>query len=1419
MFTGNAQVNLGGSFIVSTASYVKFSDGSYFYGDVNHPIQDAGLSSAPVSAFGFLTTPQPVSFAGSQITMPSRTGLHVIGGDITIDQGSPHGVYEQGSNLSAPAGNLTLFSAASTGEVPFSLASPGSGYAAAPFSAFGNITVQNHSTVAIDSAQGGGNVVIRGGRIVVDNSMISSANSGPVAGGNIAVQADTLTLQDAGQIIASTTSSGNAGNVSVTANSLTVDGTNAPPAPGATSNAGLTGIFSNSNAGAGNSGSVEIMVADELTILNSGIIGASAFSTGNAGDVMVEADDLTIDGSASPNVYTGIDSDSNSTATGNGGDVDVITTNSLSLQGAGEISCSTYGTGNAGDVTVQAGTIHMAGSNSGVFSSTYNSTSASAGNAGQVNVTGTGEVDLTSSAQIGSNTQGAGNANDVTIQAGTLSIDGSATPAQFTGVSSDADPGSTGNAGKVNVNVTGNLNLAGGISSDAFGKGNAGDVTVQAASMSIVGSATAPHLIGIDSQSNPGATGNAGKVNVTVTGNLSISGGSAEISTGTFDSGNAGDVTVSAGTLSIDNSAEPNATAVAGILSESSSSDPSSPGNAGVVTVNVKGALSLTGGGEIDTDTDTAGNAGDVIVHAASLTINEGVSPTFTGISSSSEPDATGSGPVSLMGQGEIESSSYSSGNAGNVTVNAESMTIDDSSGPNDPSITGIFSESVSNDSSSLANAGSVTVNVAGALVITGSGDIDSDTETAGTAGDVTVQAGSLTINGLATPDDFTGISSDADADTPDAFGTAGKVSVTVAGALSISGGGSIETDTYASGPAGDVTVQAGSLSIDGSALPSYFTGISSAAGDFGNNPTDITGNGGDVKVTVAGLISITGSGQIDASSYTTGNGGNINVTAGSLTIDGTSEPGYQTGVTAIAYGNGNAGTLSVTVEQTLSILGSGAISAVTDSQGNAGDVTVQAGSLAIDGSSTPTQVTGIFANSVGDGTPGDLTGNAGNVHVTVTGDASIGSEGRIAARTFTNGNAGDLTVVVGGGLDITAGGEVVADTEGTGDAGSIHLTAGSMTIDGSADLADNTGILSGSDDGATGNGGTVAVNVNRGLDIVGGGEISSDTSTSGNAGPVSVSAGSCTINGATAQGNFTGISSSTGSSGASSNDGTGSAGTVSLNVAGNLSVTGGGEIAASSYTSGYGGDVLVQAGSITLDGSSTPAYVTGITAQATSSGNGGNITVDGGSITLTRQATISASSSISDAGNILINAESLSLQSKSNIDTSAGMDGGSITINAGSLVYLLDSDIQSAAYGGPGTTGGNITIDPQFVVLDNSLISANDFGGTGGNISIITNDFLNNGSMITATGTTAGTITISAPDLNLSGSLIGLPAVLESEENRLREKCARARNHEFSSFIVVGRGGTESAPDELQPDFGMEVTPLALESTAKSSQ
>jgi large exoprotein involved in heme utilization and adhesion len=142
----------------------------------------------------------------------------------------------------------------------------------------------------------------------------------------------------------------------------------------------------------------------------------------------------------------------------------------------------------------------------------------------------------------------------------------------------------------------------------------------------------------------------------------------------------------------------------------------------------------------------------------------------------------------------------------------------------------------------------------------------------------------------------------------------------------------------------------------------------------------------------------------------------------------------------------------------------------------------------------------------------------------------------------------------------------------------------------------------------------------------------------------------------------------------------------------------------------------------------------------------------------------------------------------------------------------LINSEINATA----GNTGGNITIDPIALQLKNSTISASA-GDQGGQINLFTSflvgpvkNVTSDGSLllafnssITATGgTSSGTVNVTAPELDLGAQLITLPISLLSAENQLQERCTALLRGDFSSFISIGRGGTEPAPEELQVEF-----------------
>ena len=109
-------------------------------------------------------------------------------------------------------------------------------------------------------------------------------------------------------------------------------------------------------------------------------------------------------------------------------------------------------------------------------------------------------------------------------------------------------------------------------------------------------------------------------------------------------------------------------------------------------------------------------------------------------------------------------------------------------------------------------------------------------------------------------------------------------------------------------------------------------------------------------------------------------------------------------------------------------------------------------------------------------------------------------------------------------------------------------------------------------------------------------------------------------------------------------------------------------------------------------------------------------------------------------------------------------------------MVRLQDSQITTAVRSGEGR-GGDITIDPHFVILENSQIRANAFGGPGGNIQITAEVFLADpASRVDASSELGidGTVDIRAPVTDVSGTVAALPQTFGRELKLLRGLCAQ---------------------------------------------
>jgi filamentous hemagglutinin family protein len=380
VFGPQAILNIGGSFLGTTASHVRFEDGSTFSATNPTPLLtislpvavQLGSNSAGISlqGQGHTITAQHPLFApyipiGPSLGLitPGRT-LALIGGQIDLD----------GAVLTAPEGQIEL-GAVSQGEVGLG---PTFDYAKA--AVLGDIQLKNRSLLDVNGVKAGsihlqgrqvnltdGSVLwvqnrsaMPAGNIRIDASagvqimgatpnrqIVSSIINETVApgrGGNIAIASPKIQVLDGGSILTKTFSQAASGMVSVYTNDLEVSGS-VPQSPDIFSN------LASSTFGPGNAGSVNV-VTQNLDIHTGGYIGSSTLGTGRGGDVTVQARAITVEG-ATPIL---IASTIASATIGRGGDSGDLTVNTgrLKLVNSGLITSSSIGQGSAGNLVVNA---------------------------------------------------------------------------------------------------------------------------------------------------------------------------------------------------------------------------------------------------------------------------------------------------------------------------------------------------------------------------------------------------------------------------------------------------------------------------------------------------------------------------------------------------------------------------------------------------------------------------------------------------------------------------------------------------------------------------------------------------------------------------------------------------------------------------------------------------------------------------------------------------------------------------------------------------------------------------------------------------------------------------------------------------------------------------------------------------------
>lgn len=568
VFGQNARLDIGGSFIATTARSINFTDGTQF-------------SATPGTGAPLLTVSVPIGLQfgtnpGSIINRASGAGLQLgagrtiglFGGNISLN----------GGRLTAKGGRIELGAVAAPGVIGISPDNSGFRFSFPTDLTLGDISLTN--LAGMDTRAGGGgsiaintnNLSLTEGSEIITGIFRNQGSVGAVAGdidinaqgavtidgvgqfpegifssgifnnveqgstgrgGNINLKVNSLSLTNSGVISASTLGTGDAGNVNITArDGISLD---------------QSTIFSQVDRfGIGNGGNITIN-ARSLSLNNGAQITTSSFGQGNSGSVTIDARDRIAVDSGSVDFPGGIRSTMEATSTGNnGGNVNVIA-GSLSLTNGAVISASTFSSGNAGNVTIDARDaisidgIGRSGFATGVFSTSQQST----GNSGNINVT-TGSLFLTNGGGISTSTFSPGNAGNITIDArDTISIDGFAANGLNSGVFNllGSLPEFQGDrlGGDIRINARSlSLTNGGQLNTDTFGRGNAGSVNIRATdAVTITGSGS-----GVRSNVLPTALGNGGDINIQ-TGSLFLS-DKAQLLSSTIGQGNAGNIQINA---------------------------------------------------------------------------------------------------------------------------------------------------------------------------------------------------------------------------------------------------------------------------------------------------------------------------------------------------------------------------------------------------------------------------------------------------------------------------------------------------------------------------------------------------------------------------------------------------------------------------------------------------------------------------------------------------------------------------------------------------------------------------------------------------------------------------------------------------------------------------------------------------------
>ncbi|AFY80469.1 filamentous hemagglutinin N-terminal domain-containing protein [Oscillatoria acuminata] len=940
MFGPNATLNLGGSFVVSTANGFTFADGSEFRatgGQVQTPL----LSVTVPVGLQYGSNPRGIEVQGSSLLLQPGQTLALGGSEIAIASGQ----------LRAPGGLVALNAVGSEGVTALNWQNGGVTLHQTPTpetpNPRGDIALTNNSVLSVISNDGGDislqgrNIQLSGGSQIIAG--IQTQQGGPNAqGGEITLDATggiTLTQGSAIGNQVGFNSTGNGGNVTIRGQSLFLSegsqlsavvkngGGNAGQvviqvAEGLTLTGTRTGIFSlvelglgvrESRRGEGNSGGIEIQ-AGTIALTNGAQLQSITQNDGNAGRVAIR----TTDGVSLSGAGTAIFNAVGQTGMGNSEGIE-IAGRSLVLSDGAQVISQTQGIGNAGKIVLQVRElVSLMGSNTSIFN-----TSAGNGNTDGIEMN-TGTLSMTGGAQIQAVASGLGNAGPVKVNANdAVTLQGVRTGILSTVASEVIE----GNSGGIDIQAR-SLSLSEGaqLVAATFGRGNAGPVSIQVREdITLTGANTVIFS----------SVGPIPRVPFSFTGFIP-----------TIAQGNSGGIQMTGRSLLMSNGAQ-----IVG------STFDSQQGNAGNIQIQMADRISLQGN-----NNQRNPNASEPIVSVTPVTPLSLVEELDVGLIDPAIPPIppTPGEPTPPPVFPPTPPPPSVIGEAGKGAT------------------TGIFT-TVETDA--LGNAGSINLQ-SRTLEVSQGAQIQTLTRGRGNSGDIQIQVSNAVLTGVNTLEDFSGLASTVEAG---ALGNAGDIQIN-ADNLAVTGGAGIQALTRGTGDSGEIRLNVTQgMTVSGRSPDGSFP-----SGIFSSTEEAAQGSGGGLTI-ATDRLQVSDGAVLSARSTTAFPSGEIGVSANRIDLSRDSQ------ILTSATGEGAAGSITLTAGEQVTLSDRAVLSSETAS-GDRGNITLRSPDLILRNNSQ------ITTNATGTGTGGNIILNTDNIvainNSNITANSEQSSGGQVIINT-----------------------------------------------------------------------------------------------------------------------------------------------------------------------------------------------------------------------------------------------------------------------------------------------------------------------------------------------------------------------------------------------------------------------------------